>query len=136
MRCAKGRGQATAELAILLPVLALILLGALDLGRVFSVWLTLSNGTREGARYVANTGTTALDDQIRARTRYDISQQGLPADDVVIDIAPPNRALRVGGTPVTVTARYSVTLATTYLFGARPVAISARTQMVVLPDGG
>ena len=39
-------GQASAELGLMLPLLLLILLGCIDLGRAFSVWMTLANGTR------------------------------------------------------------------------------------------
>ncbi len=129
MRRSENRGQAAAELAILLPVLALIVLGALDLGRVFSVWLTLSNATREGARYVASNPTKSLA-EITQVTRADITEQGLPGEKVAVFVDPSTRA---AGRPVTVTARYSMYLITTYLFGAHPIAISGQTRMVVLP---
>lgn len=128
-----SRGQAVAELAILLPLLVLILLGCLDLGRVFSVWLTLSNATREGARLAASSPADST--KIEERTRVDIAEQGLPAEQVAIQVEPSNAAQRVGGQPVTVTASYSMHLATTYLFGAKPVVIAARTSMVILPGG-
>lgn len=128
-----SHGQATAELAILLPLFVLILLGCLDLGRVFSVWLTLSNATREGARLAASSPADST--KIIERTRVDIAEQGLPAGQVAIKVEPTNAAQRVGGQPVTVTASYSMQLATTYLFGAKPVVIAARTSMVVLPGG-
>ncbi len=128
---ARDRGQAVAELALLLPLLALILLGCLDLGRVFSVWLTLSNGTREGARYVAGKPSATFS-EIEQVTRADIAQQGLPAGEVAIEVTP---TARIGGQPVTVTARYSANLITTYLFGGQPVAIEARTGMIVMPGG-
>lgn len=131
----KDRGQAVAELAILLPLLALILLGCLDLGRVFAVWLTLSNATREGARYVASNPSATIPD-IEAETRFDIEQQGLPPGEVDIDVDPPDPLARKGGDPVTVTARYPMVLATTYLFGGQPITIHAQTQMAVMPPEG
>lgn len=45
------RGQSLVELALLLPILALLLIGALDLGRVFYAGVQLTNGVREGAFY-------------------------------------------------------------------------------------
>jgi len=42
------------ELAIILPVLVLLLLVALDLGRVFFGWVGLANATRIGASYAAS----------------------------------------------------------------------------------
>lgn len=47
----KGRkGQALVELAIALPLLVLIMIGVLDLGRAFFGVITITNAAREGAR--------------------------------------------------------------------------------------
>lgn len=45
----RSRGQALVELAIILPVLLLLFLATLDLGRLFYSSITLSNAAREGA---------------------------------------------------------------------------------------
>jgi len=134
----RERGQAVAEFAILLPVLALIVLGCLDLGRVFSVWLALSNGTREGADYVAANPTARWED-VEAHALADLGdlerleRQGVLLGPIDFDIDPDTADERIGGQPVTVTAQCSVTLVTTYLFKGQPVAIKASTQMAVLP---
>jgi len=47
----RERGQALVELAILLPILLVILLGVIDFGRVFYAYVTITNASREGARY-------------------------------------------------------------------------------------
>ncbi|HEY8447353.1 MAG TPA: TadE/TadG family type IV pilus assembly protein [Thermomicrobiales bacterium] len=47
------RGQSLVELAIGLPILLLLLLGTLDLGRVFFEYIELRNAVREGASYGA-----------------------------------------------------------------------------------
>ena len=39
------------EFALLLPILALILVGVFDLGRAFHALITLNNAGREAARY-------------------------------------------------------------------------------------
>jgi TadE-like protein/PKD domain len=49
----RHRGQALSEFAITLPVLFLVLLGALDFGRVFYGWVELNNMARIGANYAA-----------------------------------------------------------------------------------
>ena len=46
----KDIGQSLAEFALLLPVIVLILMGVVDLGRVYLETVTLSNAAREGAR--------------------------------------------------------------------------------------
>ncbi|HEX6474925.1 MAG TPA: TadE/TadG family type IV pilus assembly protein [Candidatus Limnocylindria bacterium] len=48
-----SRGQAMVEFAILLPVLILLLLLALDFGRVFFGWIALNNVSRIGANEAA-----------------------------------------------------------------------------------
>ena len=47
------RGTAAVEMALLLPVLVLVLLSILELGRVLDAWVVATNAAREGARYAA-----------------------------------------------------------------------------------
>lgn len=47
------RGQALVEMAIILPVILLVMLLGLDLGRVFFGWVGLNNASRIGASYAA-----------------------------------------------------------------------------------
>lgn len=47
----KGKGQSLTEFALFLPILALILLMAVDFGRVFMGWITIHNMARIGANY-------------------------------------------------------------------------------------
>jgi Flp pilus assembly protein TadG len=60
----RGHGQegsAAVEFAIVLPVLLLLLLGALDMGHMYYIDHLITNASREGARYAAKyTGTTAV----------------------------------------------------------------------------
>ncbi len=123
-----AKGQAAAELALLLPLLILILLGCLDLGRAFSAWLTLQNGVREGARY----GSMYPNDRtgIAAATRAEVAAGGLPAASVsVADSAPGGRG---GGAPIVVTASYDFALVTSFLFGGHPLTMSATAQMAIV----
>jgi hypothetical protein len=50
-----SRGQALVETALLLPVLALLLVMAIDFGRVFFGWVALQNAARIGADFAAGT---------------------------------------------------------------------------------
>lgn len=50
---ARSRGQALVELAIILPVLALIMLGTLDMGQLFFEYIQLRGAVREAAAYGA-----------------------------------------------------------------------------------
>jgi hypothetical protein len=50
-----SRGQALVEFALLLPLLALLLVMAIDFGRVFFGWVSLTNAARIGANYAGYT---------------------------------------------------------------------------------
>jgi hypothetical protein len=50
---AKSRGQALVEFALILPILALLMLLAVDFGRVFYGWVALNNATRIAANEAA-----------------------------------------------------------------------------------
>lgn len=125
-------GQSVAELAILLPLLMLILLGCLDLGRAFGVWMTLANATREGARYVSlyPNATTAA---VKSETEVDIVAAGLETDHLQVFVSLPETGKP--GHPAIVTARYSLPMLTGFLFGGQPLVISASTQMVIIGGG-
>ena len=45
--------QALVEVAILLPILLLLVLGAMDFGRIFYAKIVLTNAAREGANYLS-----------------------------------------------------------------------------------
>jgi TadE-like protein len=54
-------GQAAVEMALVLPVLAVLLVGVVDLARVFFVSIGVSNAARAGVAYGAQSLTTAKD---------------------------------------------------------------------------
>ena len=49
----KRRGQALAEMAVMVPFLVIGMMGMLDLGRAFYYQIALTNAVREAARYGA-----------------------------------------------------------------------------------
>ena len=51
----RRRGQAMVEFALVLPLLVLLLVMAIDFGRVFFGWVALQNATRIAADYAAGT---------------------------------------------------------------------------------
>jgi len=50
------RGQELVEFAVVLPFLLLVLIGVIDLGRVFHASITIANASRTGARYITSYG--------------------------------------------------------------------------------
>lgn len=65
------RGLAATELALVLPLLLLIIFGIIEGGRIFSSWLEITNGAREGARY----GAVRMGDPAAAATLVDDVKQ-------------------------------------------------------------
>ena len=61
-RRGRARGQAMVELALIAPVLVMLLITTVDMGRAAYIYVTLSNAVREGARAAILTGTTGPDD--------------------------------------------------------------------------
>lgn len=58
-RIARSRGQSLAEFALFAPVLLLLLLTAIDFGRAFYSWVTLTNASRIAASYASAHPTDA-----------------------------------------------------------------------------
>jgi len=57
------RGQGLVELALVLPVLILLLMGIMDMGRLFGGYLELQHVAREGARYASTNYKSDLDSE-------------------------------------------------------------------------
>lgn len=99
----RERGAALVELAIILPVLIILVLGVIDLGRVFYSYEALVNATREGARYCAlhpgdTPGTT---DRVRREINYNLGGTWLVAVNVGATTCPspgPGKPLSVTAT--------------------------------------
>ena len=60
------RGQSLAELAFILPLLLVLVLGSIDLGRLFYAYISVTNGARNGATY-ASASADNLDDTAAIR---------------------------------------------------------------------
>jgi Flp pilus assembly protein TadG len=57
----RRRGVAAAELAILLPFLALLFVAAVDFGRIFYYYVTITNCARGGAIYASSDASHTTD---------------------------------------------------------------------------
>ncbi|MEN6434439.1 MAG: TadE/TadG family type IV pilus assembly protein [Anaerolineaceae bacterium] len=49
----RGNAQSIVEFALILPIMLLLIMGALDLGRAFYMKIALVNSAREGAYYLS-----------------------------------------------------------------------------------
>ena len=52
----KGKGQAIVEFAIVLPILVMVLVGILEVGRMVFIYASVTNATRDAARYASAYG--------------------------------------------------------------------------------
>ncbi|HET8628468.1 MAG TPA: TadE/TadG family type IV pilus assembly protein [Thermomicrobiales bacterium] len=67
------RGQSLVELALLLPLFTVILLGAVDFGQAFLAYNRLSNAVHEGALYAAQFPASTSDIQLRVTSESSLS---------------------------------------------------------------
>jgi hypothetical protein len=51
-----GRGQTVVEFALILPVVLLLTVGIIDIARLFTAYVSLTNGVREAALYASSGG--------------------------------------------------------------------------------
>lgn len=127
----KEAGQSVVELAILLPLLMLILLGCIDLGHAFSVWLAVVNVSREGARYACVYPSKV--DIIEKQIEDEILAEGLHLEDLGKDVSMPEGT--DPGDPVRVSVAYTLPVLTSYLFGGQPLVIRTSTEMPITVGG-
>ncbi len=122
----RQRGQSLVELALLLPVLLLILLGVFDLGRVWRACVVISNAAREGAYYGSMHPSET--NTIKQRAVAEAQDSGIlvTAADVAV--------LGGGavGTPIRVTVSYNFALLSTALFGAGTLGLQGHAEMMVV----
>jgi Flp pilus assembly protein TadG len=125
-RSGGGRGQATVELAFLLPVLLLCCMGMLDFGRGLNAWVVMQNAAREGAFFAAkNTADPNLAADVRTVVLAEASPLLTAATVGNIVISGPSN---VDGTLIektdSVTVAYNFQLATP-VFSGHSIALSA-----------
>lgn len=89
-------GQSLAELAIVLPLLLILLLGVFDIGNGFSTYIALSNASREGSRWL----TIHPDDKTGAINRVyaEAAGVGLGQNTVGVTVIPDKSSYKSGET--------------------------------------
>lgn len=103
-------GQSIVEFALLLPILLIILLGLLDLGRVWHALVTVNDCAGEGALYAA----MRPNDLDGIRSRAASASSGLVQvnpESVEVELPSP----LTPGAPVTVTVPYTMTFVNPFL---------------------
>lgn len=127
----KEKGQSLIEIALLLPLLMMMLLGLLDFGRVYYVMVSLNDAAQEGAAYAASNP----EDFAGISQRAAGASSGLVTirqEDVMISIDSPNPR---AGDPIIVTVYYEFTFYTpvaTLFFPENTVELQGQATNAIL----
>ncbi len=150
------RGQSLTEFALMAPLLVLVLLGAIDLGRAYFAYVSITNAAREGARYgmdnprsggsfsVANCQDTGGDHKT---IRYHVCQEvngspvtiANPNTDIVIECSAfspesyssANCATVANGGRIRVTVYYTFNFITTQIIGLSTLKLHNYATMAI-----
>lgn len=129
-------GQSLVELALLLPLLVLIMAGALDLARVYDAYVSITNASREGARYGA---VNPIDNSgITNAVNRELTNTGISGVNVNVacytysGTAYPDCASAKSGDRITVSVNYSFRFVTLLILGLSTTNMSDSTTMPVV----
>ncbi len=107
---ADQRGQALVELALVLPLLVILLLGIAEAGNMLNAYLTVVEASREGARLVVREGESA-----DVKGMVETIMERLPTSQVAVRVRYGEDD--AGERMVTVEVKYEYR----FLFGALPL---------------
>lgn len=120
----RNRGQAIVELALILPIFLLLVLGSMEFGLVFHQYQIVTSASREGARAATLGGTDA-----EVRAAVNAAASTINSGALTTTISP---ATRVRGNAVTVTVINPVTIQTpliAQLITPNPYPVTGKTVM-------
>ena len=127
------RAQSVVEFALFLPLLIMMLAGAIDLGNAFQTWINLTNAAREGARYQSTTNDTS---GACARVQGALASDGITA---TCSFTYPSTTDIGGvdctsggyqsGCPLRVSASYGLTTLVGNVLGFNPITITGNADM-------
>jgi hypothetical protein len=108
----RRRGQTTAEFALTLPILLILLFGIIEFGRIFQAWVTLQNAARTAARFAStgrpfvgdDTGGFNLDSLVPCVTvPLNANDPSGPINEAASDQRGTTRTISIGGNSSNVT---------------------------------
>lgn len=141
-----SRGQALIELALILPVLFLLFLATVDLGRFFYSQITVTNAAREGAMNAAEDPTSYVPGTCDAATSKVVCAAINEARNSFVTVAPADVDLTCPGgcaksygkeAIVTVTGHFRLLTPLMAMFtGGQDVAFTstARANVIIVPE--
>jgi Flp pilus assembly protein TadG len=126
------RGQALVELALLIPVLMVLAIGALDFGMAFYVKIVTENSAREGAYYmVYNTDHKASPpyDEAKSVVQAEAGSYGVDilTDEITVECAPLDCP---SGSTAKVRVEHHMDLLVKVIFHG-PITVSSEARMLI-----
>jgi hypothetical protein len=115
---ASERGAAMLEMALILPLLLLILMGTIEFGRAYNARITLTHATREGARELAISGDQG---KAEAATRHAATS----LDDDLLTVSPSD-CVEGGDASVSATYPFEYSIA---FFGSGTITMQSKAVM-------
>ena len=116
------RGQAIVELALVLPVILLLIVGVLEFARAWNLHQVMTDAVREGARRAAIADGAPLD-SVKAPMWRSLVQFGYNPDashgNAYMDVSPAG-SFKVSGDIVTVTLSFPYKI---WVLGNRPITM-------------
>lgn len=137
----RSKGQALVEFALIVPIVLVIAIATLDMGRVVWAMDSVSNAAREGARLaVVSASVTAVKENVRQRVRDKAVAAGGSAGLVItvcygkdcLGDTDTRGAIPVRGEVVTVRVRTDLDLVAPALFNrTAPFSVTGSSTMIV-----
>lgn len=119
------KGQAMVEMAIVIPILLIVLMGIFEFGRIFNSYLILTNASREGARSAAlGDSDTEITQKINNAVVY------LDSTNLTIIITP-SKSSRKRGIEAIVNLQYDVDIIAPIIDTIIPNPFHLETQTVM-----
>lgn len=116
----RERGVSLLETAITIPLLLILLVGVVDIGRAYHTYITVINASREGARFGVNRPWDI--NGIRTVVRNEASTSGVDLSAAMINVDQSG-----SGNPVRVTVIVNYPLILGGVIGLDTIPISATT---------
>ena len=125
-----SRGQSIVEMALVTPLLLLLLLGVVDVGRAMAVKVAVTNASREGARY----GSWYPQDfaGITAACNFELALNNLNVGAATVTITPGSGSTpAASGQPIEVTVALAMVSTFGEMVGLQPIPVQTTTRMIV-----
>lgn len=121
-------GQSLVEFSLVLPIILLIMVGVVDLGRAYFAYMTVVNVAQEGARYGAANPTAGAN--IDAHAQNEAQGSGINPAQLLVTHSFPNGC--AAGQTIKVDVTYNFQFFTAYIFGVSTIPLRASDQNMVL----